>query len=183
MDRQGDWMQTYTGRQFWPLDPRPEDFCREDIAHALSLKCRYNGHCLGFYSVAQHSVYVAEECERRWPGRWDLAWWGLLHDLEEAYLPDVPRPIKVNGTGTLKDCALKIMEAAAVRFGLTGTAEPSEVKQADSAVLAAEAAQIMAPPPAPWTLPEPAAPVRIGSFWNPAMACALFTNAWIRLAP
>lgn len=42
-DRRGDWIQTYTGRQFWPMNPRQEDVCIEDIAHALSMLCRYNG--------------------------------------------------------------------------------------------------------------------------------------------
>src|SRR5690606_29748913 len=86
--RKGDWMQTFTGRRFWPLDPRPDEICIEDIAHALSMQCRYAGHCLSFYSVAEHSVllsqHVAEPFRR----------WALLHDASEAYLVDVPRPIK-----------------------------------------------------------------------------------------
>jgi hypothetical protein len=61
----GDWIQTATGRPFWPIDPRPEDIDIEDIAHALSMLCRFGGHCLRFYSVAEHSVllsqYVAPE--------------------------------------------------------------------------------------------------------------------------
>ena len=57
--RKGDWMQTATGGVFWPVDPRPEDVEIEDIAHALSLICRYCGHVREFYSVAQHSVLVA----------------------------------------------------------------------------------------------------------------------------
>lgn len=57
--RRGDWMQTYTGRQFWPLDPLPEDVFIEDIAHALSMQCRYAGHVTRFYSVAEHSVLIA----------------------------------------------------------------------------------------------------------------------------
>ncbi len=51
-NRKGEWIQTYTGKQFWPLDPRPEDIDIEDIAHALALTCRFNGHCDYFYSVA-----------------------------------------------------------------------------------------------------------------------------------
>lgn len=54
------WIQTFTGRQFWPLDPRAEDVDIRDIAHALSMKCRYNGHCREFYSIADHSCRVAE---------------------------------------------------------------------------------------------------------------------------
>ena len=58
--RKGDWMQTYTGRQFWPIDPRANEVHIEDIAHALSMMCRYNGHCRTFYSVAEHSVLVSQ---------------------------------------------------------------------------------------------------------------------------
>lgn len=88
-------IQTYTGRKFWPLDPRPEDVCIEDIAHALSLKCRFGGHCKQFYSVAQHSVLVCNTLNanggRRSP---ELLMQGLMHDAAEAYMPDIASPIK-----------------------------------------------------------------------------------------
>ncbi len=42
-ERRGDWMQTYTGRAFWPLDARADEIDPLDIAHALSLLCRYGG--------------------------------------------------------------------------------------------------------------------------------------------
>lgn len=87
-DRKGNWIQTYTGKKFYPLDPRPEDIDIADIAHALSLQCRYGGHCGTFYSVAEHSILVAQAVPRK------DALWGLLHDASEAYLVDVPRPIK-----------------------------------------------------------------------------------------
>lgn len=44
-ERKGDWFLTYTGIHFYPMDPRPEEVCIEDIAHALALQCRFNGHC------------------------------------------------------------------------------------------------------------------------------------------
>jgi hypothetical protein len=47
--RNGDWIQTYSGKKFWPLDPRPEEIFVEDIVHALSVLCRYGGHCTSFY--------------------------------------------------------------------------------------------------------------------------------------
>ena len=53
------WIQTYTGRAFDLLDPRPEQIDPLDIAHALSQICRFTGHVREFYSVAQHSVLVA----------------------------------------------------------------------------------------------------------------------------
>lgn len=82
------WIQTFTGKQFWPLTPKAEDVCIEDIAHALAFKCRFGGHCKTFYSVAEHSCRVAEIL------RPEHQLIGLLHDAAEAYLPDVAAPIK-----------------------------------------------------------------------------------------
>ena len=84
-ERKGDWFLTYTGRQFWPLDPRPEDICIRDIAHHLSLCCRFNGACRVHYSVAQHSVMVANILPA------PLRFWGLMHDATEAYVGDMVR--------------------------------------------------------------------------------------------
>lgn len=58
--RRGDFICTYTGRKFYPLDPRPEDVCIEDIAHALALVNRFGGHTRVPYSVAQHSVLCCQ---------------------------------------------------------------------------------------------------------------------------
>lgn len=86
-----DWVQTASGRPFWPLDPRIEDVRIEDIAHALAHLCRFNGHVREFYSVAQHSVLVSEYLAHDHP---DLALLGLIHDAQEAYLCDIPSPLK-----------------------------------------------------------------------------------------
>jgi len=64
----------------------------EDIAHALSMLCRYNGHVDQFYSVAQHSVLVAEQFEHYNGQEGALA--ALLHDAAEAYVGDMISPIK-----------------------------------------------------------------------------------------
>lgn len=56
----GGWMQTYTGRQFHPLDPHADDIDIADIARSLSMQCRYNGQVRRFYSVGQHCVLVSE---------------------------------------------------------------------------------------------------------------------------
>ena len=55
----GSWAQTFTGRQFFPLDPDPQDIDIVDIAHSLAMQCRYNGHTDRFYSVAEHCVHVS----------------------------------------------------------------------------------------------------------------------------
>jgi len=126
-DRVGYWQQTYTGRKFWPADPRPEDVCIEDIAHSLSLICRFNGHCRSFYSVAEHSILVS----RLVPEQDALA--GLLHDAAEAYVGDMARPLKK----MLPDYAnfeAAVHSAIMERVGL-GTNLPASVKEADNRII------------------------------------------------
>lgn len=81
-------ISTYTGKLFNIFDPQPADICLEDIAHALAMNCRYNGHVERFYSVAEHSVVASLQC----PPEYALV--VLMHDAAEAYMTDVPRPIK-----------------------------------------------------------------------------------------
>lgn len=131
--RAGDFMQTATGRKFWPMDPRAEEVFVEDIAHALSLQCRYAGHCLRFYSVAEHSVLIARHL--RWEGV-DVALWALLHDASEAYLVDVPRPVKPYLDG-YKAAEAKVMAAVCDRFGLPNEM-PAMVHDADNRIIADE---------------------------------------------
>ncbi len=139
-----DWIQTFTGKQFWPLEPRPEDVCIEDIAHALSMLCRYGGHCEHFYSVAQHSVLVSYACD---PAD---ALYGLLHDASEAYLIDLPRPIKRSvGMEAYGFAEVKLLKVILNRFGLY-LPEPPSVKRADNALLRTEQRDLMKPAPAAW---------------------------------
>ena len=87
------YITTVTGIHFYPLDPNPDDIDIKDIAHALSLICRANGHFRHFYSVAQHCIACAEEAiERGYSPEVILGC--LLHDASEAYLCDVTRPVK-----------------------------------------------------------------------------------------
>lgn len=85
----GPWIQTYSGRAFHLLDPTPEEVDLADIAHALAFKSRYSGHAKWHYSVAQHCVfgqrYMRSDKEA-------LAF--LLHELGEAWLPDIASPLK-----------------------------------------------------------------------------------------
>ena len=82
------YLSTYTGKKFYPYDPRPEQICIEDIAHGLSMLCRFAGQCRFFFSVAEHSIAVAHLLPA------NLKLFGLLHDASEAYLADLPRPVK-----------------------------------------------------------------------------------------
>lgn len=130
MERQPGQIRTYTGRFVDPLNLRVEDVHINDIAHSLSLQCRYNGHSYGFLSVARHSVWVAEML-RSDPA---LALWGLLHDAAEAYLGDLVAPLKHGPVlGPVfqhaEDQALKVIAKA---FGLVWPM-PVAVHEADLA--------------------------------------------------
>ena len=140
MERIGDWIQTYTGKKFYPLDPRPEEICIEDIAHSLSLQCRFAGHCRFFYSVGQHSLLVSRSVST------ENAMWGLLHDAAEAYLVDLPRPIKkYSELGRIyMQVETKLEEVIARRFGLPLDI-PSEVKYADQRAVMTEKRDLMRP--------------------------------------
>lgn len=86
-------IKTYTGVMMDPLRPESGLIRIEDIAHALSMLCRANGHFKSFYSVGQHSVNCMKEAAARgYSGKVQLAC--LLHDASEAYLSDVTRPVK-----------------------------------------------------------------------------------------
>ena len=89
-DAHFDFIETYTGLHFYPYHGCPQ-FNILDIAHALSMCTRYNGHASKFYSVAEHSVMVANIMETFGTGD-PLE--GLMHDATEAYLSDVPAPFK-----------------------------------------------------------------------------------------
>lgn len=84
---------TYSGNSFDPTEPIMEGIDIRDIAHALSLLCRANGHVKHFYSVAQHSISCYMEAKaRNYSKNVRLAC--LLHDGSEAYLSDITRPVK-----------------------------------------------------------------------------------------
>ena len=143
LDRRGDWQQTFSGVQFWPLDPRPEDVRIEDVAHHLSNLCRWCGGCCSFYSVAEHSVRASRIVPP------EDALWALLHDAAEAYVVDVPRPLKRHLAG-YAEIEAGIMGAVCERFGLPSEM-PESVRRADAAMLVTELRDLMGPPPAPWT--------------------------------
>ena len=125
------WLLTHSGGQWWPTDPRPEDCRLEDVAHALAHLCRYVGHVRRFYSVAEHSVHVSYMVPK------ELALEALLHDAAEAYIADIPRPLK----RALPDYQrIERLNDLAVRtaFGLPHEEHPV-VKEADTRILKTEA--------------------------------------------
>lgn len=133
---------TVGGRSFEVWEPDVGKIDLHDIAHALSNLCRYGGHTLKFYSVAQHCVHAtewsatvgADEEQQREV---------LMHDASEAYLVDVPRPIK-RGRGFEGYLELEAIldHAIAKRFGLLDE-RPPIVKRADMVMLATERRDVM----------------------------------------
>lgn len=91
----GPWVQTRYGTKFFPLSPAPEMIDINDIANSLAMKCRFNGHCTHFVSIAEHSVMVYNVLKMNFNVTDNvILLQGLLHDAGEAYLCDVPKPIK-----------------------------------------------------------------------------------------
>ncbi len=88
-------IQTKNGNMFDPKTGHLDVIDIDDIAHALSNISRYAGHCRSFYSVAEHSVLVSRITRKLWPDDIDTIWAGLLHDATEAYITDLPTPLKV----------------------------------------------------------------------------------------
>lgn len=181
------WIQTYTIRQFWPLSPRPEDVTVEDIAHALSNLCRFTGHTREFYSVAQHSVLVSDQCRclvQASPGKSkeQAARWGLLHDASEAYLADVARPIKrAPEMDAYRQAETELQAVIYARFGLVPE-EPAYVKKADMQLCYTEARDLFKHTHPAWKWYEDPLTEHIEPL-APREAKLLFLNRFAELFP
>ena len=155
----GDWMQTFTGRQFYPLSPRAQDIDPKDIAHSLAMQCRYNGHVDRFYSVAEHCLLISAWLESQ--GASPLVQLeGLLHDATEAYVGDMIRPLKLS-MPAYREAEAGVQMEVWKRFDLPsisysdGTVafaqETPLVKEADTRILLDEREALMAgKAPAKW---------------------------------
>lgn len=137
-------IQTRFGAEFNVLEPRVEDVMIGDIAWALSMQCRYAGHTLWPYSVAQHSILLSYAVPE------EYAFEALLHDASEAYASDIVRPLKI----ALPDYKIyedKIMACIAAALGFKYPL-PEIVKEYDSRILHNER-QVLFSNPFDWGLP------------------------------
>jgi 5'-nucleotidase len=175
------WITTYTGKAFYHLNPQPEQICIEDIAHALSMICRWTGHTKYHYSVAQHSVYVSYLVP------FSDAKKGLLHDSPEAYLGDMNRPLKhYTEAGVVYTRIEESVEHAIFeKFGLT-PGIPESVKVADTQMLYTEKDQLINPATSTmyeagkWGSSEKRANLRIVK-WSPEEAERMFLDRFKEL--
>ncbi len=130
---------TYTGRLVYPYEPERSEFAIDDIAHHLALVNRYCGASPQPYSVAQHSVLVA-----KYSGKWALE--GLLHDAAEAYLQDLPQPVK-QGQWQYMQAEDAMFAEIARQYELSDEDECWEtVRNADHRVFSAEVTSMMRNP-------------------------------------
>lgn len=166
------WIQTYTGKSFYPLEPQQSKIDIVDIAHSLSMQCRYNGHVTRFYSVAEHSVILSKTVSS------ENALWALLHDASEAYLTDVPRPIK-HLLGTYAETEKRLERVIFDHFGLNGDM-PAQVKEYDHRILSDERSELMVACETEWSDMLPPLGLRIVGL-SPTDARREFLNRYSEL--
>src|SRR6202042_2288183 len=117
--------------------PDPAQWDAGDIARALANQCRFGGHSRVFYSVAQHCVIVSRAVEERGGDVEDVLA-ALMHDAGEAYLGDMPHPIKHRSElgAAFRDAEARLEQASRDRFKRKPNVP--EVKTVDRALLATE---------------------------------------------
>lgn len=135
-------MITYTGLKFWPCDPWSTEVCVKDIAHHLSLQCRYAGAVERHCSVAEHCVNISRVVPPQY------AAYGLLHDAPEAYVGDLLNPIKHQPELVgFVDIEARVQKAINARFRLVWTDEIVEIiKDVDDRIVLDETAALSSKP-------------------------------------
>lgn len=141
----GPYITTYTGLQFYPLDPQEVDVCLDDIVHALANQCRFSGHTSQHFSVLQHSynvgLYILNTTQNKY-----YALHGLMHDASEAYLVDLPRPLKkLESFYAYRTIEKNVQDVINKKFGIEG--HLALVKDIDNLMLTTEARDLMGNPP------------------------------------
>jgi hypothetical protein len=179
------YIQTFTGRKFYSLEANINDIDLEDIAHSLSMLCRFNGHTKTFYSVAEHSVMVSRLLAKRGYDR-SIQLWGHMHDAVEAYLTDIPAPFKSSLYVDLPlstsrkerlpfaEAERRIMNLIIRKYDLSPASEPTCVKEADIAMGYREA-QLLIKDSHIWIDKSRAAMTDIYC-WSPAVAKKVFLS-------
>ena len=161
-----DWIETHSARYFQYLHPNPENLLIEDIAHGLSHICRFSGQCLEFYSVAQHSCIVHDNA----PDHLKLE--GLLHDASEAYISDIPRPVKTI-IPQIKELEHRIQMQVSQRFKFSFPYS-NQIQLLDTQLMLAEAQQLFTQQVAWWVDGLDPLDVIVTPCWTPKLAKSEF---------
>ena len=140
--RKGGSIQTYTGTIFYPLDPRMEDIEIEDVAHGLSHKARFTGHTRKLYTTCEHAVRVCNHLAMCGASLMEQ-FVGLHHDDTDAYLPDVPTPLKVLPEFQwFRDLEHHLQDMCFKKFGCV-VGDYSVIKNSDIVLLLTEKRDLM----------------------------------------
>ena len=216
MSNKDAWIQTFTGRQFYPLSPSPEQVVSDDFIHALSHICRFTGHCKKFYSVAEHSRRVADlfllRRHTKWNKYWNIAcayvykWtggrirrnllknispsvldyvkYGICHDISEAYLADIARPLKIQDEYAIYRQQEAQLQGMIYEMHGLHIVEPSFLHSADYTMCNTERQELMpTPPPVQERFWEQYPPLEEeqGLGWSPATARVMFWELYDQL--
>ena len=122
-------MPTYGCGSFDLSHPNPEDIDIRDIAHSLSNTCRFNGHTVQHYSVAQHSILVSLLCPH------EFRFQGLMHDAHETYMGDITPQVKWFAPDVFRHLDVTIQATIESKFGFSFIGSEIEVKEADDKAL------------------------------------------------
>jgi hypothetical protein len=176
------WIQLYGGCWYDFTVPTLKHVTLEAIAHSPSMQCRFNGNTRRFYSVAEHSLRVAEFTWERWPqmrvlgdsDRVAVTRAALLHDAAEAIITDLPRPLrKMDSCAGVNDEISRVESLIQDRW--PGEYDHPAILQADLAMLHTEKQQLLHPAPRPWPDMPPPLDIRL-ECWSPAEAKSRFLH-------
>lgn len=177
----GPLKQMYSGRMVYVLDLKPEDVCSTDIAHHLAIYNRWTGATIDPFSVAQHSMLVADYAAELSGGDRVTELYALLHDAAEAYIGDICRPVKaalsMKAPGVLEEIEAGVDAAIFAHFNLPPEMPSSiatVVHMADQVVTSTEGRDILpraitSEPGADWRIymPTPmSTPINPSLWWR-----------------
>lgn len=135
-------LELSSGKFLDVMNPDPNNITLDAIAHALSLTCRFSGHCDSLWSVASHTILVSRRLHDLGES-YTVQLAGLHHDDAEFAVTDLPRPIKP----FVADFVMienRVLDAVLKALGLEALpVHSSAVKGADDWALAQEAGELM----------------------------------------
>lgn len=169
------WIETFSGKQISYVEPDVNQICIEDISHALAHICRFNGHSVRMYSVAEHCCLMADYAASTGKYHSYEVIEVLMHDAAEAYITDIPRPLKL----LLPDFKLieeRLEIKIAKRFNMLYPRDPY-IKELDNRILLDEREQVMNKSQHHWNLIGATEPLGVEvRFWTPYQAKLEFMN-------